>query len=334
MNWNHSELLEQDIRECQRVLKGIFQEIRQDSHSDETIMQGLQAAHTLKALAAVRGIPHLEQYAAQLEQLFLSAQALPSSAVTAEILPRLHTLSDEFKAVSRLESEQDAARVESKAFAQVEALMNRVRFLEADMAPPVQAAEKSSPIQEVPIETIFQGFVPWIRQAAQAAYKDVAIDIQVSEAVLIPRHAITPVQTILVHLLRNAIHHGIERPTVRKKLGKTPTGTIQLAADITPNGIVITVSDDGTGTAHQPDEIDCVLAAFSEIFETDEGEAEDTMMETSIYSLKGAQTGLGIGLHIVQSQAERLQGHFELKSIPGLGSSAITTLPKPGFDIG
>jgi two-component system, chemotaxis family, sensor kinase CheA len=183
---------------------------------------------------------------------------------------------------------------------------------------------------EIILESLFKSFTPWLQQAARTNQKEVLVDLDVSTRIPLLTETTAPIQTILVHLLRNALFHGIETPRIREALGKNRIGTIQMSAVVEEGFLVITVSDDGKGLPDGDDVgNESFHSAFSAIFASTDSHSgsENTAVETSIYATTNTQTGLGVGLHIVRSQIENLDGSFELKSIPGIGTSAIARLP-------
>jgi len=134
----------------------------------------------------------------------------------------------------------------------------------------------------------------------------------------------------LVHLVRNAVDHGIESPAARVARGKTPTGTILLSAAQESNHVVITIMDDGAGidasrvrqraiqrgllkADTQLSERELVQLIFSPGFST-----SDEVSELS---------GRGVGLDVVLKSIERLNGLVEVETVPGVGSKFIIELP-------
>ncbi|MCH7554175.1 MAG: Hpt domain-containing protein, partial [Chloroflexi bacterium] len=107
-----------------------------------------------------------------------------------------------------------------------------------------QLQEDFMQVRMLPIGTVFSGFPRMLRDMAQKMEKplDFQIDGQDTE---IDRTVIERIRDPLVHLLRNALDHGVEDPEARKAAGKDPTATIKLSAHHEQNHIIITVEDDG-----------------------------------------------------------------------------------------
>ncbi len=135
----------------------------------------------------------------------------------------------------------------------------------------------------------------------------------------------------LLHLIRNAVNHAIEKPEARAQRGKPPTGQIKLSAAYEGNQIVITVRDDGTGIEHEqvrraaiarglirPDhpalnESDLVTLIFHPGFSTAEVLSEES--------------GRGVGLDVVRDSVSRLRGTLSVESTPGQGTAFTMTFP-------
>ncbi|MDY0396388.1 ATP-binding protein [Virgibacillus halophilus] len=98
----------------------------------------------------------------------------------------------------------------------------------------------------VPIEQVFSRFPRMIRKLARELNKQIQLDITGADTEL-DRTVIDEIGDPLVHLIRNAIDHGIEMPDVRKSKGKSEQGTINLKAYHSGNHVFIEIDDDGAG---------------------------------------------------------------------------------------
>ncbi len=98
----------------------------------------------------------------------------------------------------------------------------------------------------VPVSTLFDRFPRAVRDIARAESKEVTLDVQGSETEL-DKSVADRLHSPLLHLIRNAIAHGIEAPAHRRSTGKSSEGVVTLRAEIDGNHISITVSDDGRG---------------------------------------------------------------------------------------
>lgn len=131
----------------------------------------------------------------------------------------------------------------------------------------------------------------------------------------------------LIHLIRNAMDHGIESPETRRASGKPETGVITLGAKVAGNEVVITLSDDGMGMSG-----DRIKAAAKGL---DVSKATDEKSAVELIFLPGFSTaaqvtetsGRGVGMDVVKSAVERLGGGIGIQTRPGEGSSFVIRLP-------
>ncbi|WP_404409197.1 chemotaxis protein CheA [Jeotgalibacillus malaysiensis] len=183
----------------------------------------------------------------------------------------------------------------------------------------------------VPVETVFNRFPRMIRQLARDLNKQINLEISGQDTEL-DRTVIDEIGDPLVHLLRNAIDHGVESPAVRKEKGKSETGTIQLRAYHSGNHVFIEIEDDGAGISK-----DKVLSkALSKGIVTQE--QSKTMTDSQIYELIMASgfstaetisdiSGRGVGLDVVKTTIESLGGSITIHSAEGQGSVFSVQLP-------
>jgi two-component system chemotaxis sensor kinase CheA len=146
----------------------------------------------------------------------------------------------------------------------------------------------------------------------------------------------------LLHIVRNALDHGIEPPAVRKKKGKPPAGTIAIRATHQGRNIVIEISDDGAGLDRQ--RIIEVARKMGLI------EGSETPSDQEVYELifeSGLTTashlsdmsGRGVGMDVVRRNIQALRGNVTMASQPGAGATVRIRLPLTlaiieGFGVG
>ncbi|WP_188454369.1 chemotaxis protein CheA [Virgibacillus oceani] len=183
----------------------------------------------------------------------------------------------------------------------------------------------------VPIDQVFNRFPRMIRKLARDLDKNVAIDIVGAETEL-DRTVIDEIGDPLVHLIRNAMDHGIETPQERLKKGKPEQGTIRLEAYHSGNHVFIEIADDGAGINK-----DKVLnkAISNDVISRNQAEA---LTDKQIYELimeSGFSTadtisdisGRGVGLDVVKNTIESLGGNISIDATAGKGSIFSIQLP-------
>ena len=182
----------------------------------------------------------------------------------------------------------------------------------------------------VPVWQVFDRFPRLVRDAARNTGKDVDFVIEGKEIEL-DRSMLDEIGEPVVHLLRNAVDHGLETPEDRRAAGKSTTGRLRLAALRDRASVLIRVSDDGRGIDRAR-----VLAKAKA-----QGLVEDTREELTdeeLYNLiarAGFSTaeqvtdlsGRGVGIDAVATRVRGLGGSLELKTVEGEGTTVTLRLP-------
>ncbi len=183
----------------------------------------------------------------------------------------------------------------------------------------------------VPVAYLFKTFPRAMRDLALKKGKEVEFKIT-GEETRLDKRIIDEMRDPLLHLLRNAVDHGIEPPKERLKVNKSKDGEIVLSARQEGSQVVIEVSDDGRG-------IDCgkvkVRAVERGLISGDEASAlsdDQTyqLLYTPNFSTMNEVTetsGRGVGLDVVRDKIDSLKGEIEIVSEVGRGSSFIMRLP-------
>ncbi len=183
----------------------------------------------------------------------------------------------------------------------------------------------------VPIGPLFGRFRRIVRDITRLTGKDIRLNIQ-GEKTELDKRMIDELADPLIHLVRNAADHGIEPPEVREAAGKPRWGTITLNAFHRGSSIVIQVKDDGRGL-----DADRILKKALEREVVSPAEAEQLTTQ-QIYQLiwrPGFSTaekvteisGRGVGMDIVRSKVEAINGSVEVDSQPGQGTTFSIRLP-------
>jgi len=183
----------------------------------------------------------------------------------------------------------------------------------------------------IPIEKVFNGLPLLARDLIRTTGKEVDLQIYGKETEL-DKSIIEELNDPLVHMLRNAIDHGIELPEERKKLGKPQQGTVVVNAERDGNYILITMEDDGRGI----DAVQIKQRAVEKglITETQAQEMSTSDLYNLIFipgfSTKRETTsvsGRGVGMDIVRTNIAKLKGIVEIDS--EIGKGTIITLKVP-----
>ncbi|ADB58423.1 chemotaxis protein CheA [Archaeoglobus profundus] len=186
-------------------------------------------------------------------------------------------------------------------------------------------------IRMVKVERVFSKFPRMVRDLARKLGKKVELIIEGQDTEL-DRTVLDEITDPLIHIIRNAVDHGIETPEERKKAGKSEVGKIVLSARREKNNVVIEIEDDGRGI-----DVEKVKKKAIEKGLITPAEAE-SMSEDEIkmlifapgFSTKDKATevsGRGVGMDVVKTRVEKLGGNVKIYSEKGKGTKIVITLP-------
>jgi two-component system chemotaxis sensor kinase CheA len=183
----------------------------------------------------------------------------------------------------------------------------------------------------VPIGPLFERFRRVIRDLSLSSGKEVVLQIG-GEKTELDKRMIDELSDPLIHMVRNGVDHGLESPAEREAAGKPRVGTVSLMASHRGNSVVITVSDDGRG-------INCArirdkIVAKGLLGRAEARELSDRDLIAYIWhpGMSTAETiteisGRGVGMDIVKSRIENLNGTVDVRSVAGRGTTFTIRLP-------
>lgn len=184
----------------------------------------------------------------------------------------------------------------------------------------------------LPTATLFEWMPKLVRDLARDSGK--RIDLRLSgESLEIDRRVLDQLKTPLIHLLRNAVDHGIETPTQRRLAGKPESGTISVDALAQSNNtVLLTISDDGRGA--EPEQLKqraakLGLVQADALSHMDDAAALSLMFESglSTSAILTDVSGRGLGLAIVREHIEQLGGQVRVERRASGGLRFCLTLP-------
>jgi two-component system chemotaxis sensor kinase CheA len=186
-------------------------------------------------------------------------------------------------------------------------------------------------IRMMPIRSVFQRFPRMVRDICRAQEKEAELVLE-GEDTELDKTVIEQIADPLVHLVRNAVDHGIEAPARREQAGKPRAGKVTLKAYNQGNNVIIEITDDG----HGMDPARLKRKAIEKGLITPEAAAAlDHRGELELIFLPGLTTaekltdisGRGVGMDVVRSNIRQLHGTTELESTLGQGSRIRIKLP-------
>jgi two-component system chemotaxis sensor kinase CheA len=183
----------------------------------------------------------------------------------------------------------------------------------------------------LPIKKVFAKLPRMVRDLSQKLNKQVHLEMRGEETEL-DKSVADEIGDPLVHLVRNAIDHGIETPAERQAKGKAGEGQLTIAASQEGNSIVIRINDDGRGI--QVEKIKEKALAKGLVSEAELATMEHREILNLIF-LPGFSTaekvtdvsGRGVGMDVVRTNIRKINGSVDLESEPGKGSQIIIKLP-------
>ncbi|HAP67968.1 MAG TPA: hybrid sensor histidine kinase/response regulator [Nitrospinae bacterium] len=186
-------------------------------------------------------------------------------------------------------------------------------------------------IRLIPISTIFNLFPKMVRDMAREQSKEVNLIIEGGDTVA-DKRIVEEMKDPLMHIIRNSIDHGIEKPDEREKKGKPRTGTITLKGMQTASNIIIEVSDDGRGLDIgdiKQSALKRNISSESELSGMTEEQIKSLIFKSgfSTSTFVSDVSGRGVGLDVVRTNVERLKGSVALESYPDKGCRFRIKLP-------
>ena len=183
-----------------------------------------------------------------------------------------------------------------------------------------------------PFSSLLEIFPKVIRELSHDQKKDVSLDVHDAE-IEIDKRILEELKDPFMHLIRNCIDHGIEKPNERKQKGKNPRGLISIEIAQKESGKVeINFSDDGAGVDLEKVRTSALKQKL--ISDEDAGMMNDQQILSLVFhsgvsssALITDISGRGLGLAIVREKVEKLGGSVSIKSRPGVGTSFQIILP-------
>jgi two-component system chemotaxis sensor kinase CheA len=181
----------------------------------------------------------------------------------------------------------------------------------------------------VPVTVLFQKMARLVRDLSRKAGKQAEL-VTFGEDTELDRNIVEELADPLMHMVRNAIDHGVEPPADRIAKGKPASARVELRASHQGGHIVIEIADDGRGLNR-----DAILRKARDRGVVPEG---TTPSDTEIYNLifePGFSTaekvtdisGRGVGMDVVKKQIQKLRGRTEITTVPGQGTTFRLKLP-------
>ena len=218
-----------------------------------------------------------------------------------------------------------AGRTDSETLQALDQAVSQLDLLVSDLQNSVMKTRMQ------PIGRLFQKYPRIARDLARQLGKDVELAL-IGEETEVDKTMIEDLADPLIHLIRNAVDHGVERPEERLLAGKPAKSVVRLEARQEGDHIVLIIADDGHGIS--PERIRA-KAVEKNIISEEEANTLDDRQSLNLIFLPGFSTmaqassvsGRGVGMDVVKTNIQKLNGAIEIRSEPGKGSVFIISLP-------
>ena len=248
-----------------------------------------------------------------------SSESISSIRVDVEQLDDLYGLVEQLVTSRiKLRREMEEAGIDSENLDELDKISSNLQNTVMDM-------------RLIPLSSVVDTFPRLVRDLARDQDKQVDFEID-GRDIELDRTILTEIRDPLVHILRNAVDHGIEPPAQREAAGKEPTGHIELRASRERDHVNIVVEDDGAGI--EADDLR-EMAVEEGVKTAAEAEAMDDSEARELIFHPGLSTneevtdvsGRGVGMDVVRTTVKQLDGTVSLESTPGEGSRFELRLP-------
>lgn len=194
-----------------------------------------------------------------------------------------------------------------------------------------QLQDDVSRMRMVSFESLLGGFQRIVRDLARDTGKQVHFDVN-GMTVEVDKTVLDALKDPIMHLLRNAVDHGIEPPALREQRGKAPVGRLGLEIEQRGSEIVVRVRDDGRGIdtdALKQKALKVGIISAQEVDTMADDDARSLIFHPGLTTAAEvtAISGRGIGMDVVRDRVESLRGRVSVMSVPGEGTAISLNVP-------
>src|SRR5574343_1103853 len=227
--------------------------------------------------------------------------------------------------LTRLRADIMAGKNDSETWHALDQAVSQLDLLVSDLQNSVMKTRMQ------PIGRLFQKYPRIARDLARQLGKDVEL-VLAGEETEVDKTMIEDLADPLIHLIRNAVDHGVEMPSERQLSGKPAKSLVRLEARQEGDHIVLIIADDGRGMSAERIRAKAVEKG---LISEEEANTLDERQSLNLIFLPGFSTksqisdvsGRGVGMDVVKTNIQKLNGSIEIRSEPGKGSVFIISLP-------
>ncbi len=262
-------------------------------------------------------VHHLTEHLGALSGRMLASNAANSAQQEIKIL--LDALMQANQAMAHLENQlTDHVRESNDEASRLSAITNRLH-------------DQIRATRMLPLTTLLNPLHVQVREMARSSDKRIVLDTDDGQAEA-DREVLDNLREVLLHLLRNAVDHGIEPAAVRRAAGKPVDGHVRVQSVVSGDYLEITVQDDGAGLDKETIKHRALAGGMlseSDIDRLSETDLVDLIFLPGFSTRQAVDTlsGRGVGLDIVRSRTERMHGHVSVQSVAGKGCTFTIRVP-------
>ncbi len=239
---------------------------------------------------------------------------------------------DQGALLADLRRKATAGQLDPQLLALIDALDERARHY-SEVAASLQ--EEVEHLRAVPAEVLLRRLERPVRDAARQEGKLVELHLS-GEDVRLPRSIADRLAGPLLHLVRNAVAHGIEAPALRQAAGKPRAGNIEVSVRLEGTEIIVSVADDGGGLDLKAIRAKAAARGWVEPDRTLDEHVFIPFLFRPGFSTRNSASelaGRGVGLDVVAAEVEALEGWIEVKSEPAKGTRFTIYLARDGAGV-
>jgi two-component system chemotaxis sensor kinase CheA len=245
----------------------------------------------------------------------------PTVRVHTSKLDRLMALVQEL-VIAKIRFEQTAIATQSE---ELQEPLTQLHYISSELQNVI------TEVRLVPVQVIFERFPRMVRDLSKSLGKEVELVLE-GGGIELDRTIVDEMSEPLVHLLRNAVDHGIEAPEEREKKGKPRVGVLRLTAKRDRSHVLVTLSDDGRGIDPALIREKAIQKGMLRAEEADRLTDEEALrfISTPGFSTRVETTsvsGRGVGVDVAKTRVESLGGSFRIQSERGHGSTFLIRFP-------
>ena len=306
------------------------------AHSAKPAETGGSVLAVSEGIEAVRiSIEHLLAFERRSDELrALRGRLERHLSETAQICQTLERLSSELR-----DGNKPAAELLQAQRDELQRTLRSTRTLRRELAEDTEMLQATTSefddnlrtMRLVPASLLVQPLTLAVREACRVAGRDATLEI-IGDQVHVDRLLLEELKNPLIHLVRNAVDHGIESREVREAIGKPSRGQVQCQIEQHGGEIVLSIRDDGRGidgVAVRRKAVERGLLKLAQADELSEKQTYDLLLLPGFSTAEAVTTlsGRGVGLDVVKTAVLRMHGRLEIESTLGQGTLMRITVP-------